>query len=408
MEINSNIIYNLLIKILQNKSLIHNHNVQKQFMSEKVINSSMYFGIDITSNKIHIGHISTIYICKIIQMITNLNLIIVIGTFTSKIGDPSFRLNRRNQEYVEKISKNKNNIKNIINKICNRLDMKFQIKENHEWLNKITLNEIINYLKYFKMEDLINSRIFSKINKKNLLLNEIMYPIIQGIDFYYLNSNNNCILQIGGQDQWINMLYGHDIIKNSKNKNSYIITIPLLTDKNGNKISKSNKNSPLFINENSKILETMILFNKINNCTKNQINNILRHIYKNEKNNNISKIFIKSIFNVNDDHSNRITECITNKKYAQISSIIDQEIKNKHEWIDEYKEINNKTIIRSIYRDSTSKIIDIAIKSGCLFVNEQKINSLSDIKKLTIPNKTNYIKNNNDVYFYLFKTNASF
>ena len=404
METKLKLNYKKILEILSDKSLVHNHNFEESIpnFSSK---SCMYFGIDITSNYIHIGHLMLILFCKILYSVSELNLIVVIGTFTSQIGDPSFRMFARDPKYKSKLNDNCRQLSKIISNICTNIGINFEIKYNHEWLNNICLSDFMNILGKFNTKDLIGSKVFQNIGTKNLSINQFMYPIVQGIDFYHLFKNKHCYIQIGGHDQWINMIYGYDLIKKIENRCSYLITMPLITDRNGNKIGKSENNSSIFLNSDTKVLELINMLLNMDECIFTQIYDRLHIInqHLSEDKIHILNMLVQYIYSIYCETTVDIISSLFNKEYELSKKYLDKFSNDKLAfYVDFHDFVSVKLIVRKIYKNSTSKTIERSIKNKNLYVNGIVVDMLCDIPKFLNKQQVNYIYNKNNFYFFKY------
>ena len=195
---------------------------------------SGYIVFDITSDSLHIGSLVPLMLLHWMDFYGH-NSIALIGGGTTLVGDPSGKDETRKILEVKEVEKNIINISNIFKKFID-LNKNARMINNYEWLSKI------NYIKFIRE---IGSKV--TINKmltfesvKNrldreqpLTFLEFNYMLLQAYDFYYLRKNYNCVLQMGGSDQWGNIINGIDFIKKMLNKKSYALTSPLITNADG-------------------------------------------------------------------------------------------------------------------------------------------------------------------------------
>lgn len=226
-----------LLEELKYYNLLYQHNINN---SNFIMPHSFYYGIDPNNDFIHLGHISNLFAIKIISKFIK-KFILVIGDFTSTIGDPSFKEETRhitdnNKHFVKTISKN-------FEVILKNLNVDYEIKYNSAWSN-IRIDKYISYASLFNVREIYSSEIFkNRILKKNpIYLQEFIYPTIQAYDYLYLYENYKCTLQVGGQDQWTNILSGGQVIRKLYKDYAYTITTPLITNSSGHKIGKSTGN----------------------------------------------------------------------------------------------------------------------------------------------------------------------
>ncbi|BBA85285.1 tyrosine--tRNA ligase [endosymbiont of Sipalinus gigas] len=238
----NNIIYKLYKRNLIYQ--ISNENKLINYLNNNSIN--LYCGYDPNSDSLHIGHLLSLICLKRFYLNNNKNKIfILIGGSTSIIGDPSFRNKKRCINFTEKIlffsKKISDQIKNILDINNNNLF----ILNNNEWFKNLN---IIDFLKkignYFLINKLIDKKIIKEyLNLNNLSFSEFSYSILQSYDFYHMFKNYKVKLQIGGSDQLTNINSGINLIKKKTNIDTYGLTFPILTKKNGEKFSKSNNDN---------------------------------------------------------------------------------------------------------------------------------------------------------------------
>ncbi len=200
--------------------------------SDKKLN--VYFGIDPTAPKIHLGH--TVPLRKL-QKFAQLghNVTFLIGDFTALIGDTSDKDTERPILTSQQIEENFQTYKKQAEKI---LDFsKVKVRHNSEWLKKLTYEEVIKLTQAFSLNDFISRELIHKRldEKKNIGLVEVQYPAMQGYDSYFLDTD----LQIGGTDQTFNMQAGRTLQKKWRNKESFVLATEFLMGTDGRKMSKT-------------------------------------------------------------------------------------------------------------------------------------------------------------------------
>ncbi len=195
---------------------------------------NVYFGIDPTATKIHLGHA---VLLRKLQKFSDLNhnVTFLIGDFTALIGDTSDKESERPVLTSEQIEENFKTYKKQAEKI---LDFsKIQVKYNSEWLNRLTFAEIIRLAQQFSFGDFAGRELIKKrlISSKHVGLHEGLYPAMQGYDSYFLDTD----IQIGGTDQTFNMQAGRILQKNWRKKESFILANEFLLGTDGRKMSKT-------------------------------------------------------------------------------------------------------------------------------------------------------------------------
>ncbi len=201
-----------------------------------------YIGFDITSDSLHIGSLLQLMLLHWLDDYDH-NAIALVGGGTTLVGDPSGKDTTRKIMSLKEISKNIKNIEKTFGKFIN-LNGKGKIINNYEWLanlnyieflrdvgSRLTLNKMLTY-------ESVKNRLD---REQPLSFLEFNYMLLQAYDFYHLNKNYNCILQMGGSDQWGNIINGIDLIRKMLNKKAYALTSPLITNSDGSKMGKTAK-----------------------------------------------------------------------------------------------------------------------------------------------------------------------
>ena len=206
------------------------------FSKDKI---TAYIGFDCTAPNLHIGSLMQILLLKKLQDFGH-TPIVLIGGATSKIGDPSLKDKSRKMLSYEDINNNIKGIKKVFEKF---LDInKIKIIDNSEWLEKLNyidfLREIGSHFSVNRMLSFDSVKLRLE-REQNLSFLEFNYMILQGYDFYKLNIDYNCNLQMGGSDQWGNIICGIDLSRRLAGKELYGLTTPLLTTSSGQKMGKT-------------------------------------------------------------------------------------------------------------------------------------------------------------------------
>ena len=210
--------------------------LDKIFSEKKV---TAYIGFDCTAPNLHIGSLMQILLLKKLQDFGH-SPIVLIGGATSKIGDPSLKDKSRKMLTYEDINKNVIGIKNVFEKF---LDInKIEVIDNSKWLEELNyidfLREIGSHFSVNRMLSFDSVKLRLE-REQNLSFLEFNYMILQGYDFYKLNLDHNCILQMGGSDQWGNIICGIDLSRRLAGNELYGLTTPLLTTSSGQKMGKT-------------------------------------------------------------------------------------------------------------------------------------------------------------------------
>ena len=205
-----------------------------------------YNGFDPTAKSLHIGNLIPILGLKRLQNFGH-TPIIIIGGGTGMIGDPSGRSDERNLLSKEKLQENLLGIRKQLELFLDFENKKnpAQIINNSEWLSKINLIEFLRETgKFFNINTMLNKdSVQNRISREDgISFTEFSYQLLQAYDFWYLFEYYNCNFQMGGSDQWGNILSGIELIRKknpSQKHKAHGITYPLLTTSNGEKFGKS-------------------------------------------------------------------------------------------------------------------------------------------------------------------------
>ena len=214
--------------------------LNKKLKSENI---TFYIGFDCTAKSLHIGSLIQIMVMRLFQKHGH-TPIILIGTGTTRIGDPSGKDETRKILTDDEIKSNANNLKTVFDKYLSFKNEKNKalIVDNADWLDKLGY---VDFLRDFGKHFTINKMLtFDSVKirlerEQSLSFVEFNYMIFQAYDFYELNNRNSCILQIGGSDQWGNIVNGVELIRRVNGKEVYGLTTPLLTNSYGDKMGKT-------------------------------------------------------------------------------------------------------------------------------------------------------------------------
>ncbi|KKT64374.1 MAG: Tyrosyl-tRNA synthetase [Candidatus Collierbacteria bacterium GW2011_GWC2_44_30] len=206
--------------------------LEKLLYSEKKLN--VYLGIDPTATRIHLGHAFPL---RKLQILADLghNVTFLIGDFTAKVGDTSDKETERPILTDEQIEENFQTYKRQAAKF---LDFtKVQVHHNSEWLSKLNFGDVLKLTRNFSLNDFISRELIKKrlTEGKPVSLPEVLYPIMQGYDSYYMDTD----IQLGGTDQTFNMQAGRTLQKNLRGKESFVLANGFLPGTDGRKMSKS-------------------------------------------------------------------------------------------------------------------------------------------------------------------------
>ena len=213
----------------------------ERISSQKSITA--YIGFDCTASSLHVGSLLQIMILRLMQNYGH-RPIVLLGGGTTLIGDPSGKDSTRKVLDKKDIKKNIFNIQKVFHKILNFSNKKTKpiFVDNSKWLTKLNYIEFLREIgSHFTINKMLS---FDSVKlrlerEQSLSYMEFNYMILQAYDFYQLFKNKDCMLQIGGSDQWGNIVNGVDLIKRYLNKDTYGLTTPLITLANGTKMGKT-------------------------------------------------------------------------------------------------------------------------------------------------------------------------
>jgi len=215
-------------------------NLSKLLDKEKI---KGYIGFDCTAESLHVGSLLQIMCLKLLQKHGH-RPIVLLGGGTTRIGDPSGKDKTRTILSEEEIEKNITNIKKILKNYLDIENPKTKpiFVNNYSWLKNLNYISFLRDIgKHFTINKMLS---FDSVKirlerEQSLSYMEFNYMILQAYDFLELNKKENCILQMGGSDQWGNIVNGVDLIKRHSNKHAYGLTTPLITLASGAKMGKT-------------------------------------------------------------------------------------------------------------------------------------------------------------------------
>ncbi len=216
-------------------------NELSNLLDKKKINA--YIGFDCTAESLHVGSLLQIMCLRLLQKHGH-RPIVLLGGGTTRIGDPSGKDKTRKILSEKEITKNTKNIKKILKKFLDNKNKKTNpiFVDNYTWLKGLNyISFLRNIGKHFTINKMLTfESVKTRLDREqSLSYMEFNYMILQAFDFLELNKKKNCVLQIGGSDQWGNIVNGVDLIKRHSNNISYGLTTPLITLANGAKMGKT-------------------------------------------------------------------------------------------------------------------------------------------------------------------------
>ena len=353
-----------------------------------------YIGFDCTAESLHVGSLLQIMCLRLLQK-NGHRPIVLLGGGTTRIGDPSGKDKTRKILSEEKIEKNIKNIQNILNKFLDENDPKTKpiFVNNYTWLKNLNYISFLREIgKHFTINKMLTfDSVKTRLEREqSLSYMEFNYMILQAYDFLELNKKENCVLQIGGSDQWGNIINGVELIKRYSNKQSYGLTTPLITLATGAKMGKS-ENGAVWLDK--KILSAYDYWQFWRNTDDRDVLKFLKiftdidaEIIENRKNSDINKLKIllaneatsmlhgkkasqeseqaaKDAFSGNSMGSNSPSIKITSKHLEKKINIIELVVLTKLE--------TSKSEIRRLIKGNAIKLNDEIITNEKLIINNE-------------------------------------
>ena len=224
--------------------------------------TTVYVGIDPTADSLHIGHFFSLMMIKYFQDAGH-HVIILIGGATAMVGDPSGRTDMRKMLTEEQVQHNLNEVKTLVEKFVDTTgENPARIVSNAEWFKGY---DYVNFMRdvgtYFNVNKMLSNDAYARrLEEGGLTFLEMGYMLMQAYDFVYLNKKYGCNLQIGGSDQWGNMVAGTELgrkmsFADGKKLELECLTCPLLTNSEGQKMGKTAKGALWVAREKTSVFD---------------------------------------------------------------------------------------------------------------------------------------------------------
>ena len=233
------------VEELEWRGMIHDIMPGTKEQLEKEMTSA-YVGIDPTADSLHIGHLVGVMMLKHFQAAGH-KPIVLVGGATGMIGDPSGKSKERNLLDEEALRHNqealKDQLKNFLD-FDSDIGNKAEMVNNYDWMKDYTFLDFIRDIgkhitvNYMMAKDSVKKRL-SADSKEGMSFTEFTYQLVQGYDFLYLYQHKNCKLQMGGSDQWGNIVTGTELIRRIQGGEAFALTCPLITKADGGKFGKT-------------------------------------------------------------------------------------------------------------------------------------------------------------------------
>ncbi len=242
------------------KEILRYRGIEKIYPSKETLKElleskkrlAIYHGVDPTAPHLHLGHSTNYFLLRDFQKLGH-RVVLLIGDFTARIGDPTGRLTARKALTEEEVRDNSKTYQKQVGKFLNFNSSKnpAELRFNSQWLERLTLKEINKLASNFTYQQIIKRNMFKQRlkRKEEIYLHEFLYPLLQGYDSVALNAD----IEVGGNDQTFNMLVGRDLMKVYKNKEKFVITTKLLVNpKTGKKLMSKSEGSFIALDDSPK------------------------------------------------------------------------------------------------------------------------------------------------------------
>ena len=320
---------------------------QEQFRKEI---TSAYIGFDPTSDSLHIGSLVQIMILKHLQDCGH-KPIILVGGATGMVGDPSGKSKERNLSSIRK------QLEKFLNFDCGSNSA--EIVNNFDWFKNYSFLEFIRdvgkhiSINYMMSKDSVKSRL-----ETGMSFTEFSYQLVQGYDFYRLWKDKNCLVQLGGSDQWGNIVTGIELIRRKESSDAFAVTSPLLKKSDGGKFGKTEEGN-VWLDKNKTT------------------------VYK----------FYQFWINCSDDDAKNYIKIFSTKTQEEINKIIDEHDKNPH-----LRELQKKLAKEVTIFVHSKEELDEAIKASNILFGKSTAKDLQQLNETTFLNifegvQTSYIIN---------------
>jgi tyrosyl-tRNA synthetase len=201
----------------------------------------IYVGVDPTGPSMHIGHTIPLFAMHHLQQAGH-EPIILVGGGTARIGDPSGKSDMRKMLTIDQIKDNAERLKKQIAQFISFDDGKSKLVDNADWLASLNYIDFLRDIgRHFSVNRMLTFEAYKKRLEKGLSFIEFNYQLLQSYDFLELYRRENCILQIGGDDQWGNIVAGMELIRRVDGGEALGLTFPLVTRSDGKKMGKTEK-----------------------------------------------------------------------------------------------------------------------------------------------------------------------
>ena len=322
---------------------------------------SVYLGIDPTADSIHIGHFMPLMIMSYFQKHGH-RPILLMGGGTALIGDPSGKSDMRKMLTKEDIDNNVEKIKKQVSKFVSfEGDNAAIIVNNADWILNLNYMDFIRtYGVHFNVNRMLDAECFKMRMEKGLTFFELNYMLMQSYDFLKLFETENCRVQIGGDDQWSNMLAGVDLIRKIHKSGSFCVTCPLLLNSDGTKMGKTVKGALWLDPEKTTPYEFYQYWRNIEDASVNQVLRSLTYLPMDE---------VNRLSSLKDEHINEakkiaafeITKLIHGEEEALKAKQTAEELFENRQNADNMPQIE---LAKDAFVDGTIGLLDVMVAAN--------------------------------------------
>ena len=229
-------VYDVLLERGLIAQTTHEQEIRELLGKEKV---TFYIGFDPTADSLHVGHFLQMVVMRHMQNYGH-RPIALVGGGTGHIGDPSGRTDMRQMMTKEIIDHNCECFKQQLSRVIDFSDDKAIMVNNADWLLDLNYVEFLRDIgSCFSVNKMLTAECFKQRLEKGLSFLEFNYMLMQGYDFYVLNQKYNCKMELGGDDQWSNMIAGVELVRRKAQGQAMAMTCTLLTNSQGQKMGKT-------------------------------------------------------------------------------------------------------------------------------------------------------------------------
>ena len=343
---------------------------------------TFYLGIDPTADDLHIGHFFALQMFKILQECGHRG-VLLIGGATAMIGDPSFKSDMRKLLTKEDVDRNVREINSILHRFINvEGENPAIIVNNADWIRG---RNFIDFMRevgvHFNVAQMLSADAYKKrLEAGGLTFFEMGYMLMQAFDFVHLNDEFNCVLEIGGSDQWGNIIAGVDLSRKMANKEGNKrpqmmgLTCPLLTNANGVKMGKTEKGT-LWVSRNKS--SSFDFFQHFVNCLDEDVERLLRFFTKIPVC-EIESMCSKDIVNAKKKMAFEVTKLVHGEEEALKVLKTSEELFSKKNINDE-----NMPTIELQIKENSINAIDFIAMSGIVNSKSETTSKSASVKKIS-------------------------